>query len=114
MAKKKKGLSKLGSWLFILGVIAAIVIGLIVTDITKPMMATLIVIGLIVGLANIKAKEPNQFFVAALALIIVAVLGKDVLGAMAFIGRILDAIMLIIGPATAMVALKVVHALAKG
>ncbi|MBW2984158.1 hypothetical protein KY361_03530 [Candidatus Woesearchaeota archaeon] len=114
MAKKKKSLSKLGSWLFILGVIAAVVIGLTVTDITKPMTATLIVIGLIVGLANIKAKEPNPFFIAAISLVIVATLGKDALGALDFIGRILDAIVLIIGPAIVMVALKVVHALAKG
>ena len=114
MAKKKKGLTKLGSWLFILGVLAAIVIGLTVTEMSKPMMAVLIAVGLIVGLANIKAKEPNQFFVAALSIIIVATLGKNVLGALDFLGRILDAIVLIIGPAIVMVALKVINVLAKG
>lgn len=113
MAKKKKGLSKLGSWLFILGVIAAIVIGISVATISKPMMAVLIVIGLIVGLVNINAKETTQFLLAALALVIVASFGRDILGAIAFIGRILDAIMILIVPATVIVALKSVYALAK-
>lgn len=113
MAKKKRGLSKLGSWLFILGVIAAIVIGIVVKEITNPMMAALIVVGLIVGLVNISAKETTQFLLAALALVIVAAFGKNILGAITFIGRILDAIMILVVPATVIVALKAIYTLAK-
>jgi hypothetical protein len=113
MAKKKKGLSKLGSWLFILGVIAAVVIGVVAKDISNLMMTALIIVGLIVGLVNINAKETSQFLLAALALVIVSALGRNILGAIAFIGRILDAIMIMVVPATVIVSLKAVYALAK-
>ncbi|MBW2980905.1 hypothetical protein KY360_05810 [Candidatus Woesearchaeota archaeon] len=113
MAKKKGTLSKLGSWIFILGVIAAVVIGFVVQDLTKPITAALIIVGLIIGLLNIKAKETSQFLLAALALVIVAAFGRNILGVITFIGRILDAIMILIVPATVIVSLKTVYSLAK-
>ena len=110
MAKEKGNL--LGSWSFLIGVILAIILGAI-GAISAVVATILVVLGLIVGLLNITASEVHQFLMAGAVLVIVAALGKDVLSVVAFVGNILDAILIMFVPATMVVALKSVFSLAR-
>ncbi len=110
MAKKNTG-SLVGSWAFLIGVILAIILGFITM---KPWMAmVLVIIGLIVGLLNITSKEAMGFLTASTVLVIVTALGGDkfaILGTWA--AQIMQALMLVFVPATIIVALRAVFALA--
>jgi uncharacterized membrane protein YccC len=73
----KEGMSKLGAWAFIVGLILAIVIALISG--TQPPawgLVTLAVLGIVVGLLNITEKEVQMFLIATIGFLI----GLQVLG----------------------------------
>lgn len=111
MAKKKQTGSVVGSWAFLVGVILAIVLGFLTME---PWMAfTLVIIGIIVGLLNITAHEAMSFLhITAILVIVVALSG----GVFELIGpwaqNIINALMLVFVPATIIVALRAVFALA--
>jgi hypothetical protein len=62
-------LSKIGFWAFIIGLILAIVGGLVAHD-NAAVVVILIVLGLVVGLLNVTGKEIMLFLVATVALIV--------------------------------------------
>ncbi len=62
-------LSKIGFWAFIIGLILAIVGGLVAHD-NATVVVVLVILGLIVGLLNITGKEIMLFLVATVALIV--------------------------------------------
>ena len=116
MAKGKDVTAKIGSWAFIIGVIIAIILGIWAGYTNVPMNATLIIIlvilGLIVGFLNVTGKETTAFLLAALSLVLVTYFSKDVYKAVSYLPQVLDAIMIFVVPATIIVALKAIWALA--
>lgn len=116
MAKNDTDLvAKIGSWAFIIGVIIALVVGIFSRK--EPIVTTiLILLGLIVGLLNVTGRETTPFLLASVSLVIVSSMGGPVLADVATIGatlqNILSAIMTFVIPATIIVALKAIYALA--
>ncbi|MFA5993090.1 MAG: hypothetical protein WC796_05275 [Candidatus Pacearchaeota archaeon] len=123
----KNSWEKVGSWAFLIGVILALVLG-IYTGVTGAALTSywiliLVIIGLIVGFLNITGKETTPFLLSGVVLIIASALGGGVFaraeGAVLginlglVIGNILGTLMAIFVPATIIVAIKNVFALAK-
>lgn len=112
MAKNKGNL--IGSWAFLIGVIIAIILGLVGSGmISQAVLTVLVVIGLIVGLLNIADEEATPFLLSGAVLIIAGSLGGSALSAISSLDRILDALLAIFVPATIIVAVKNVFSLAR-
>ena len=112
--KSKKNL--IGAWAFLIGVVLAIVLGLFNTALgtnSTYVLWILVVLGIIVGLLNITSKESSGFLLASLALVIVSYMGQGVLGIITQIGSILSALLVLIIPATIIVALRNIFDMAK-
>ncbi len=104
--------AKIGHWAFIIGIILAIVAGLVPAWQTPTITWILVIIGLIVGLLNIQAKETTEFLVAAITLLIVGSAGAiPALGVIVL--SILANIVAIVAPAALIVALKAIYSLAQ-
>lgn len=104
--------SKIGHWAFIIGILLAIIAGLVPAWQTPTITWILVVIGLIVGLLNIQAKETTEFLVAAITLLIVGSAGAiPALGVIVL--SILANIVAIVAPAALIVALKAIYGLAQ-
>jgi len=115
MAKDIDLVAKIGSWAFIIGVVIALVVGIFSRK--EPIVTTiLILLGLIVGLLNVTGRETTPFLLASVSLVIVSSMGGSALADVATIGatlkNILSAIMIFVMPATIIVALKAIYALA--
>ncbi len=110
MAKAKGNL--IGSWAFLIGVILAVVFGFTGT-ISPTLSIVLVVVGLLVGLLNVADEEAAPFLMSGVVLIIAAALGGLALGVVAFLGDILNALLLIFVPATIIVAVKNVFTIAR-
>lgn len=118
MAKKSSTMDKVGSWAFIIGVLVALIIGIFsFGGFNATLVSILIVLGIIVGLLNVTSHETSGFLIAAVSLVIVAALGGNVLGAIAVVGpylaAVLNALMTFVIPATIIVALRAIAALAQ-
>ncbi|MBS3146444.1 hypothetical protein J4471_01990 [Candidatus Woesearchaeota archaeon] len=101
----------LGSWAFLLGVILAVLFGLLPQ---APWVTwVLVLLGLIIGLLNITDKEVTPFLMAGVVLVITSSLGGEVFGTVAILGNILTNMLTLFVPATIIVALKSVFSLAK-
>ncbi|MEM4714043.1 MAG: hypothetical protein QXQ79_00660 [Candidatus Nanoarchaeia archaeon] len=108
----EKTFDKLGHYLFLLGVLLAIVFGLIWPGVGY-LAALLAVIGIVVGLLNITAAETKEFLIAVVALIVAAnsfalvpLLGTLIL-------EILKYLIALFAPAAVIVALIAIWKLAK-
>lgn len=119
-------IQKVGSWGFLAGVILAIILGISGSLASNGvaslptitwMTSLLIIVGLIVGFLNVTSNETNQFLFATLVLVVISGLGGNMLGQINAIGTMLksifSAILLFVVPATLIVSLKAVVALAK-
>ncbi|GIU69370.1 MAG: hypothetical protein KatS3mg002_0606 [Candidatus Woesearchaeota archaeon] len=118
MAKESTDLlAKVGSWAFIIGVIVALILG-IFEDVQKNAIATsiLVVLGLIVGFLNVTGRETTPFLLASLSLVLVSEFGGNALAQVEYIGSALGgtltALLFFVVPATIIVALKAIYALA--
>lgn len=101
----------IGKWSFIIGVILAVVAGVIYSAATPSwVMPVLAVLGLLVGLLNVTAKETEKFLVATIALLMTSQLGSA-LGAA--VTAIMGNIVVFVAPAALIVALKAIWELAK-
>ncbi|MGV8162651.1 MAG: hypothetical protein ACP5N2_04960 [Candidatus Nanoarchaeia archaeon] len=112
--------SKLGVWAFIIGVILALIGGVIVSLLGSgetAITAILIVLGLVVGFLNVTDKETKEYLLAAVSLILVTYFGGATLGLVPAIGpyllSVFNAIMTFVIPATIVVALKAIYGLAQ-
>jgi hypothetical protein len=105
-----KGL--IGKWAFVAGIVLAIILGIIGTIDTTSALA-LLIIGLLVGLLNVRSKEATQFLLAGIALLIATNFGQAALGTIVILKNILIAIMAIVIPAVVVVALREVFLVAK-
>lgn len=113
MVRNNKG-NLIGSWAFLIGVIIAVILGLIGSGIiSQSVLTVLVVIGLIVGLLNIADEETSPFLLSGAVLIIAGSLGGGALGTIGALDRVLDALLAIFVPATIIVAIKNVFALAR-
>ncbi|MEM2956247.1 MAG: hypothetical protein QW041_01575 [Candidatus Pacearchaeota archaeon] len=102
----------IGKWAFVIGVIVAIVFGLL-SSINELIATMLVLIGLIVGLLNITSKEATPFLLAGISLLIATSFGKDAIAVIPTIANVLTAIMILVVPAVIIVALREVFAIAK-
>ena len=67
---------RVGNYSFIIGVIIAIILGIVSLGAATPWLASLLVIlGLIVGFLNVTGSETKEFLIVAAVLMIVAGLG---------------------------------------
>jgi hypothetical protein len=116
MAKSKS--NKLGVWAFIIGVIAAVVLGLLGGTLGAQwqqwLAILLVVIGIVVGLLNVTSDETMGFLTTAAILVFVSYAGSQ---AMAVAGQwavnVFQALMLLFVPATIIVALRALWTLAR-
>ncbi len=104
---------KVGNYAFIIGVIIAVILGLVSLGTATPWLASLLVVlGLIVGFLNVAGSETKEFLLVAAVLIIAAGLGgaANTLGGIVYIGeylsRIFTQLLAFVVPATVIVALK--------
>jgi len=116
MSKDMDLIAKVGSWAFIIGVVVALLLGIFSAGDTPVATTVLIVLGLIVGLLNVTGRETTPFLLAAVSLVIVSYMGGPVFSTVAQIGPklqgVLGAITTFVIPATIIVALKAIYALA--
>jgi len=102
---------KLGSWAFIVGAALAVVSGLVPTlQAQSWLLWALVVLGVVVGLLNVTAKETTGFLVAAIALMLTSP-AAGTLGGMVSI--MLSNIAVFVAPAALIVALKAIYDLAR-
>lgn len=107
-------LEQIGHWSFILGVVIAIVTGLLGTAYADTVALFLVVLGIIIGFLNITEKEVYNFLVAAIALLLTGAAGLSTLPVVGqYIGPILTNISTFVAPAAVIVALKAVYSLGK-
>lgn len=114
MAKKAGG-NMLGSWAFLIGVVLAVVFGVLSRGgaLNQGLVYILVVLGLIVGLLNIASHEVQPFLMAGTILVIVSTLGQAVVSSVPLFDSILRALAVLFVPATIIVALKHVFSLAR-
>ena len=116
MAKKKQKLElkKVGHYSFFAGVILAVLLALIPQLAGDVAIWVLVILGVLVGLLNITAKETMGFLVAGIALILASSAGALPL-AIIWTGltAILANIVYFVAPAIIVVALQTVYALAE-
>ncbi|MBW2975109.1 hypothetical protein KY366_05320 [Candidatus Woesearchaeota archaeon] len=117
MAVKKKEVrimdKRIGNYSFIIGVIIAVVLGIIsLGSITSWLASVMVIMGLIVGFMNVTGKETKEFLLVAAVLIIASSMGgaSVALSGVQYIGEYLNGIFVqvlaFVVPATVVVALK--------
>ncbi|MFH1425221.1 MAG: hypothetical protein ABIG28_00625 [archaeon] len=112
MAKKRKSGNALGSWSFLIGVVLAVIFGLL-GPLNMNITYILMVLGVIIGLLNIADEEVTPFLFAGAILVIVSSFGQNVMSNVAFLSRVLNALIILFVPATIIVALKSVFGMAR-
>ena len=115
MASGGKGfLGFIGVWSFIIGLILAVVAGLL-WPANSTIIVVLVILGIIIGLLNITAKEFTLFLLATIALVVVgnvfAPLTALSLGEK--LGNILGYIAILVAPAAIIAAIKALWAVGK-
>jgi hypothetical protein len=105
-------MEKIGTWAFLIGVLIAIIAGL-VPSIAEPITIAwvLAILGLVVGLLNIRGGESQEFLTACIAIVIMVIGLQTPLGRT--IGTILVNIVAFVAPAALLVALRAVWKLAE-
>ena len=118
MAKKqekaKADLKRVGHLSFFVGIVLAVLIALIPQLRGDVAVWILVILGLIVGLLNVSAKETMGFLIAALTLIIASSASALTLATICTgLTSILGNVIIFVSPAAIVVALKTVYALAE-
>ena len=105
-------MEKIGTWAFLVGVLIAIVAGFLPSLETPVTGWVLVILGLVVGFLNIRAKEAQEFLVACVAILVVTSMGG-----LPFVGPtlgvILGNIIAFVAPAAFLVAIRSIWALAE-
>ena len=109
---KTRSMDVLGKWAFLVGVLLAVVLG-VLGPVTGTWAMVLVVVGIIVGLLNVADREVMPFLMSGAVLIIASALGGNLMGNVPYVGSVLDALLAIFVPATVNVAVKNVFSLAK-
>jgi len=113
-------LDTLGRWAFIIGLIIAVVMGIIpdlVVGYATTMMLILFIAGLLVGFLNITEKDVSKFLIAAVALLVLGVgsiNALSILGVVStYLNQILGNFIAFVAAAALVVALKAIVVSAK-
>ena len=111
---KAKVLGLIGFWAFILGLVIAVICGIILPQNTA-IIIVLIILGIIVGALNITAKEIMLFLVATIALVVVGNVFAPLtaLGIGKILGSILSYVATLMAPAAIIAAIKALWAVGK-
>jgi len=113
-----------GAWAFLIGIILALAVGVVGTIFEKDfVLVILVIIGLIVGFSfsKVSAKDINTFLLAAVSLVIVSFSGAEVTNDIRFltldiggiISSVLGALLVMLVPATIIVAVKSLFSIAQ-
>ena len=106
-------MQQIGGYAFILGIIIAILAGVVSLDAAtaNTVLWVMVILGVIIGVLNVTDKETTGFLVAAIALILTA----TALTALNFavLNNIVNNIAVLASPAALIVALKAVWNMAK-
>ena len=122
--------NSVGAWVFLFGVILAILAGIVTTffiplsrinQFSSPVYAILVIVGLFVGIKiNVSAKDTQTFLISSAILVIVSKFGMEsVIGSLIGIGigdlvaSVFGALLVLFVPATIVVALKSVFSITK-
>ncbi len=105
--------SKIGFLAFIIGLVLAIIGGFVSAQNTA-IVVILIILGLIIGLVNISAKETTLFLLATIGLIVVGRVFAPltVLSIGKYLDQILSYVATLMAPAAVIVAIKALWAVA--
>jgi len=109
---------RIGEWVFILGVVIAVISGLawdqlIASNSAGTIAIVLVVLGLVVGFLNIKDKEIFNFLIATIAIVAVGAANLNqipIIGS--YLGYMVLNIAAFVAPAALVVALKAIYNLA--
>jgi len=115
MASKGKGfLHYLGFGAFVVGLILAVVAGILWPSNTT-IIIVLLILGILIGLLNITAKETMLFLIAVIALIVVGNVFAPlkVLSVGVYLGNILNYIAILVSPAAVIAAIKALWAVGR-
>ncbi len=118
-----------GEYAFLGGIVLAFIVGVLAgflpVEIIPFIMALLFLLGIIVGLVNIREKEVNAFLIATIALLLAVASWNTMLGAtLGLLGDVgvtltkwivgfTSALVVFISPAAFIVAIKAIYTLAK-
>lgn len=117
-----------GAWAFLAGVVLALVLGIIPSLFTTSLgglntaiLALLVILGMVIGFVNVSPKDVNTFLMAAVSLVIVSFAGASGIRGIEFlniaIGNIvsstLGALLVLLVPATIVVAIKSLFSIAQ-
>lgn len=117
----KGALSKAGVWAFTLGVIVALIAGLIPVAYSGAVTAILVLLGILVGFLNVSDKETSSFLMATVAIMIALFTAGSAIqsniATLGIIGKYLWSVMssinVFVFPATIVVAIKAIYNLAR-
>ena len=111
---KSLELHKIAHYTFFVGLLIAIVAGLFRNVISaEVLVTTLVVLGFIVGLFNLTAKETMPFLVAAIALMLAGIVNLGLIpGVGLYLRSILSNIVVFVVPGAIIVGLKTIWQLA--
>ena len=119
MAKDKdQDWQKIGTYAFIIGVIIAIIAGLVSFGANEPwVLLALVVLGLLVGILNIKDKDTQGFLLSTIALMLTGSAGLITIdsiipGLGTALQSILRFIVVFVAPAALIVGLKTIYMIA--
>ena len=103
----------IGAWAFFVGVVLAAIIGVVQFGTAVELdwvYAVLAVLGIFIGLMNMGDKDVDKFLLASVSLVIVSYMGQSALKVAStvglIIGTILLALLVMVIPATIIVAIK--------
>lgn len=111
MTKVGSGKAVVGRWAFLIGVVLSVLFGIISGWSWLPVL--LVVLGLIVGFLNIGDREINQFLTAGTVLVLMGYFGGQTLSSITYLQAIFNNLLTLFVPATVIVAVKSVFALAR-
>ncbi|MEK6859329.1 MAG: hypothetical protein AABX54_00800 [Nanoarchaeota archaeon] len=114
---------KIGAWIFLLGVVLAVISGIFTVS-NSIVFALLVLVGILVGFLNVTGKESSKFLLAGAVLVIVSYMGQSAISAFStitigpltigtMITGILNALLILSVPAVIIVALKSIVNIAK-
>ena len=120
---KKNEMGKVGVWTFTIGVILALLAGLVPASwgLAGLITAALVVLGLVVGFMNVTEDETQGFLTASVSVMIALFTAgaaiQSNIATLGIVGKYLWSIManinIFVFPATIVVAVKAIYALAK-
>ena len=110
--------SKIGQWAFIVGIVLAVLVGLVPQNLQGLVTLVLVVLGLVVGFLNVSEKEATPFLVASIALLSTGiareslkVIPPPMVGD--FLASAVGNISAFVAPAAILVAIKAIWSLAR-